>query len=62
MTLQDALRRDRDHFLSRIVRLRAALALAKEKLELYRAQHSGEYVGGVEYSELMQQINAALSE
>jgi hypothetical protein len=36
--------------------LRAALRDAKEKLELYRS----EYVGGVEYRELMRRIDEAL--
>jgi hypothetical protein len=31
----------------------------KHKLELYRAQHSGEYVGGVEFTELIRRIDAA---
>jgi len=29
----------------------------KYKLRLYRAEHSGEYIGGTEYSELIKQIN-----
>ena len=29
----------------------------KYKLRLYRADHSGEYIGGMEYTELIQQIN-----
>jgi hypothetical protein len=39
---------------------RAALIAAKEKLMLYRAQHSGDYIGGVEYTSLMRMINRAL--
>lgn len=45
----------------RIAELEAVLSAAKAKLELYRAQHSGEYVGGVEFTELMARIDAALS-
>lgn len=33
----------------------------KEKLSLYRAEHSGAYVGGVEYTELIARINAYLA-
>jgi hypothetical protein len=40
--------------------MRQVLIDCKEKLRLYRAQHSGEYVGGVEYMELMRRIDAAL--
>ncbi len=40
--------------------LRNALTLAREKLKLYRAQHSGEYIGGMEYTALMQLIDEAL--
>lgn len=41
--------------------LREKLVFAKEKIEKYRAAHGGEYVGGVEYSNLMKQIDAALA-
>lgn len=34
--------------------------MAREKLALYRAAHSGEYLGGVEYTELMRRIDAVL--
>lgn len=37
-----------------------ALKAAKEKLELYRSQHSGAYIGGVEYTALIRQIDDAL--
>lgn len=50
-----------DVAIDRIAELEAVLSAAKKKLELYRAQHSGEYVGGVEYTELMARIDAALS-
>lgn len=39
---------------------REALRAAKKKLQLYRAQHSGEYIGGMEFSALMQVIDEAL--
>lgn len=42
-------------------RLRTALGHAREKLALYRQVHSGEYVGGVEYTALMREIDAALA-
>src|SRR5690606_4937087 len=45
-----------------IERLRAALAAAKTKLKLYRAQHSGEYIGGMEYGMLLDMINEVLGE
>lgn len=38
-----------------------ALLDAKLKLQLYREKHSGEYIGGVEYTELMRRIDAALA-
>ena len=41
--------------------LREALRHAREKLMLYRKAHSGEYIGGMEYSQLMRQIDAALA-
>jgi hypothetical protein len=47
--------------LAEIGRLRAILRRSKEKLELYRAAHTGEYVGGTEYSVLMRQIDDALN-
>lgn len=36
--------------------LRTALGYAREKLELYRAQHNGEYVGGIEYTALIRTL------
>lgn len=47
---------------AKVARLRGTLVAAKEKLGLYRAQHSGEYVGGVQYHELMRQIDEILNE
>lgn len=44
----------------RIAEMEVALQCARKKLELYRAQHSGEYVGGVEYTHLMRVIDEAL--
>lgn len=50
-----------------IVRLRAlsetraaALEAARHKLTLYREQHSGEYIGGMEYTALLRMIDTAL--
>lgn len=40
---------------------RQVLVEAKEKLGLYRAAHSGEYTGGVEYMALMRRIDAVLA-
>lgn len=39
---------------------RAALQAAKQKLQVYRAQHSGEYIGGMEYEALIRMIDEAL--
>lgn len=44
-----------------IKRLRKALILSKEKLNLYY-KRSAEYVGGLEFSHLMQMIDEALEE
>jgi hypothetical protein len=46
----------------RIAELRSLLSDAGEKLSLYRKAHSGEYIGGAEYTDLMQRIIAALAE
>ena len=51
----------RETYVAEIERLLHALTKAKEKLKLYRAQHSGEYIGGMEYGMLMDLINEALS-
>jgi hypothetical protein len=45
----------------RITELEAVLTQARAKLEKYREQHSGEYVGGVEYSVLIRRIDAAVA-
>lgn len=39
-----------------------ALARAKEKLQLYRSFHSGEYVGGVEFTALIRMIDEAIAQ
>ena len=44
-----------------IERLRLLLSLARDLLALYRAEHSGEYVGGTSYAELSRRIDAALT-
>lgn len=41
-------------------KLRTALMRARDKLRHYRDAHGGEYVGGVEYSNLMREIDEAL--
>ena len=46
---------------SKNTELRRLLMDCAEKLNFYRAQHSGEYVGGVEYTELQRRIVAALT-
>lgn len=38
-----------------------ALEAAKEKLVLYRATHSGEYIGGMEYAALMALLDAVFA-
>ncbi len=40
--------------------MKTALQAAKEKLQLYRAEHSGNYIGGIEYTDLIRMIDAAL--
>lgn len=47
---------------ARLATYAAALKAAKEKLALYRAAHSGAYVGGVEYTALMDMIDKALED
>lgn len=42
--------------------LRTLLMDCAEKLNLYRAQHSGEYIGGVEYTALQRRIVKALDD
>lgn len=38
----------------------AALEAAQEKLKLYRMEHSGEYIGGVEYTDLQERISGSI--
>lgn len=52
---------ERGEMARRINRLERALIAARDKLKLYRNEHSGEYVGGVEYTTLMEEINVALA-
>lgn len=40
--------------------LRDALEAATEKLQIYRSKTNGEYVGGMEYGELMKSIARAV--
>ncbi len=49
-----------DRVLAENERLRVTLKAAKEKLNLYRAQHSGEYIGGMEYTALIREIDECL--
>lgn len=42
--------------------LYALLQECKHKLQLYRDQHSGEYIGGVEFTQLRRRIDKALEE
>ena len=44
----------------KVDRLQTALGYAREKLGLYRAQHAGNYVGGIEYTALIKMIDASL--
>ena len=55
------LEEDRDFWKSRAIDMESVLLNAKEKLRLYREAHGGEYVGGVEYMELMRRVDAALT-
>lgn len=51
--------KERDQALSRLGNAQEILEQAGVKLALYRAQHSGDYIGGVEYTELMKRISDA---
>ena len=46
----------------RIKQLEQMLRNAREKLLLYRKAHSGEYLGGVEFTTLIRSIDAALDD
>lgn len=43
-----------------VAKMRAALQDARYKLQLYREAHGAQYLGGVEYGELMKRIDAVL--
>ena len=45
----------------KIQQMKTALEHAKTKLVLYRGDHSGEYVGGVEYTQLIKEIDEAIA-
>ena len=47
---------------NRIDLLRQVLRTTKNKLRHYREEHGGNYVGGMEYTQLMQMIQDALSD
>lgn len=49
------------NLISENIQMRTLLRASREKLALYRAQHSGEYVGGIEYTTLVREIDAILS-
>lgn len=53
---------DRDFWKSRAIALESVLLRAKEKLRLYREASTGEYVGGLEYTELVRRIDEALAQ
>ena len=42
-------------------RLRVVLEKATEKLQIFRCQTDGQYVGGIEYSALMREIAEAVA-
>ena len=44
-----------------ILELMRAAESAREKLKLYRSQHSGEYIGGMEYTALINKLDNALA-
>ena len=46
---------------NKVRQMRRALENAKLKLQLYREAHEGEYLGGVEYTQLMREIDEALA-
>lgn len=46
----------------KIKQMQTALIHAQRKLMLYREAHSGEYIGGVEYTQLIAEIDAALKD
>jgi hypothetical protein len=45
-----------------IPKLYALLRECKYKLQLYRDQHSGQYIGGVEFVELRRRIDESMEE
>lgn len=45
----------------KVQQMKVALEHAKQKLSLYRDDHSGEYIGGVEYTQLIGEIDAAIA-
>lgn len=45
----------------KIGQMKQALEHAKEKLQLYRDDHTGAFVGGVEYTQLIREIDAAIA-
>jgi hypothetical protein len=63
MTTSEQMRaraREYDDLTAKVAALHAALTAARDKLALYRACHSGEYIGGIEYTALVRLIDSAL--
>lgn len=47
---------------AQLAEARKVLLWSRQKLELYRSEHSGQYIGGMEYTELIRYIDAAMKE
>ncbi len=58
--IRDRLNDKIDQQAAKIERLRASLEKATEKLQIFRSQTDGQYVGGMEYSALMKMIAEAI--
>ena len=57
-----SLEEDRDFWKSRALALESILLRAKEKLRFYREASTGEYVGDLEYTELVRRIDESLAQ
>lgn len=55
------LEEDHEFWKSRAIEMESVLLQAQLKLKLYREARGSEYVGGLEYTELMRRIEAALA-
>lgn len=58
----DAFRKGYDAATERARALVSVLKQSRDKLVFYRGEHSGKYVGGVEYITLIQRIDKAIAE